>query len=112
MAHYRSGNQNPDGSWEYDLESYLQQQFSDRYFNRHNSVNHRNNIIKRFQDRNCICKGKCTGRRTKLMHTTMADIQHRMIVSPKKSLRRLSAQSSLILSINPVKGNFISIRIK
>lgn len=48
MAHYRRGSQNPDVSWEYNLESWIQQfkqRFPNRDFNHHCYVNRRKNII-------------------------------------------------------------------
>lgn len=96
MAHFRSGNRNPDGTWSYSLQSCIDQfieVFPDVEIAYSVFVNHKSVLVKRFADKHCICKGKPTGRPTVLTQDVMDDIQHRMEVSPKKSIAKLSAQT-------------------
>lgn len=96
MAHFRSATRNQDGVWVYSLNSCIEQfqeNFPDENIDRQYFTNHKNIIIKRFEDKNCICKGKSTGRPKVLTEDTVEDIRDRMDRSPKKSLRKLSAQT-------------------
>ncbi|XP_031333774.1 uncharacterized protein LOC116163798 [Photinus pyralis] len=98
MAHFRSGNRNPDGTWSYSLQSCIEQ-FSEEYpdVNIDYDVfkNHRSRLITRYENKHCICKGKSTGRPTVLSENVVNDIQQRTEQSPKKSISRLSAQTGL-----------------
>ncbi|XP_031338283.1 uncharacterized protein LOC116167171 [Photinus pyralis] len=98
MAHFRSGNRNPDGTWSYSLQSCIEQ-FSEEYpdVNIDYDVfkNHRSRLITRYENKHCICKGKSTGRPTVLSENVVNDIQQRMEQSSKKSISRLSAQTGL-----------------
>jgi hypothetical protein len=99
MAHFRSGTRNPDGSWNYSLQSCIEQ-FSEAfpevvieydYFKQHKYV-----LVKRYERKFCICKGKSTGRPTVLTENVVDDIQTRIERSPKKSVPRLAAQTGTI----------------
>lgn len=99
-AHYRSGTVNEDGTWTYSLRSCLNQfneAFPDVNIPYKTFVMHKSRIIDRFEGKNCICKGKSTGRPSILTEEVVADIQQRLEQSPTKSLRKLSAQSGLYL---------------
>lgn len=97
-AHYRSGAQNEDGTWTYSLQSCLHQfneNFPDANIPYKAFADRRSRIIKRFEGKNCICKGKSTGRPTVLTREVVDDIQQRLEQSPQKSLRKLSAQTGV-----------------
>jgi hypothetical protein len=93
MAHFRSGIRNPDGSWSYSLQSCIDQ-FSEAfpevarvydYFKQH-----KYELVKRYQRKFCICKGKSTTGRPVLTENVVDDIQTRIERSPKKSVPRLA----------------------
>lgn len=99
MAYFLSGTRNPDGSWRYSLQSCMDQ-FSEAfpeipieydYFKQH-----KYELVKRYQQKFCICKGKSTGRPTVLTENVVDDIQTRIERSPKKSVSRLAAQTGSI----------------
>lgn len=54
---------------------------------------HRAIVIKRFEEKHCICNGKPTGRPTDLAEDVANHIQSRMQFIPRKSLLQLSAQT-------------------
>ncbi|KAF5289572.1 hypothetical protein FQA39_LY15019 [Lamprigera yunnana] len=97
MAHFHSGTQNPDGTWSYALQSYSEQ-FSEAFsdFNIEYDVfnKHRLRLIKRYENKRCICKGRATVS----MEEVVNDIQQRIEQSPKKSILQLSAQTGTIKS--------------
>ncbi|KAJ8973887.1 hypothetical protein NQ317_019300 [Molorchus minor] len=97
MAHFRSGTRNPNGSWSYSIQSCIEQYFE--AFPEDNIPypvfkNHRLVLIKRYEEKHCICKGKSTGRPTILTENVVDDIRHRMERSPTKSVSQLSAQTA------------------
>ncbi|KAF5293002.1 hypothetical protein FQA39_LY13771 [Lamprigera yunnana] len=96
MAHFRSGTRNPDGTWSYSLQSCIEQ-FSEAFpiFNIDYDVfkKHRLRLIKRYENKHCICKGRSTGRPTVLTEEVVNNIQQRIDQSPKKSIPQLSAQT-------------------
>lgn len=96
-AHYRSGMRNEDGTWFYSLQSCIEQ-FEEEFPNVHIPykmfVQHKQRIVSHFENDNCICKNKSTGRPKVLTEETVNDLQRRIEQSPTKSLRKLSTQSS------------------
>ncbi|KAI4471505.1 hypothetical protein MML48_1g11817 [Holotrichia oblita] len=54
---------------------------------------HRDRIIERFEGKHCICERKSTGRPTVLTEDTVDDIRQWIEANPKKSIRKLAAQS-------------------
>lgn len=96
MAHYRSGSRNPDGTWTYSLASCIEQ-FSEAFPGVDIAYdvfkNHKHVLVKRFEEKHCICKGKSTGRPTVLTENVVEDIRTRMQRSPKKSVPQLAAQT-------------------
>lgn len=95
IAHYRSGTRNPDGNWTYSLQNCLEQfneQFPDANVPYDQFVQRRHRIINRFEEKHCICKGKSTGRASKLTENVLDDIQQRMDASPNKAVSKLSSQ--------------------
>lgn len=98
MAHFRSGTQNPNGTWSYSLQSCVQQYiqaFPDGDIPYDVFKNHRLVLIKRYEEKHCICKGKSTGRPTILTEDVVEDVRQRMQRSPKKSIPQLSAQTGI-----------------
>lgn len=96
MAHFRSATRNQDGTWSYSLRSCFDQfveAFPNENVNYDVFGHHKREIIKRFDRKNCICKDKSTGRPTILTEAIVNDLEERINQSPKKSLRKLSAQS-------------------
>ncbi|KAI4463269.1 rho-gtpase-activating protein lrg1 [Holotrichia oblita] len=96
MTHFRSATHNPDGSWTYSLESCIAQfneAFPDANIPYDVFVQHKRRVLDRFETKNCICTGKSTGRPSLLIQPAVDDIQQRIEDSPKKSLRKLSAQT-------------------
>ncbi|KAI4464043.1 piggybac transposable element-derived protein 4 [Holotrichia oblita] len=96
MVHFRSATHNPDGSWTYSLESCIAQfneAFPDANIPYDVFVQHKRRVLDRFETKNCICTGKSTGRPSPLTQPAVDDIQQRIEDSPKKSLRKLSAQT-------------------
>ncbi|KAI4455511.1 transposable element tc3 transposase-like protein [Holotrichia oblita] len=85
-----------DGPWSYSLQSCMQQ-----FYENYPDVvvpykvfsNHRDRIIERFESKHCICKGISTGRPTVLTEQIVDDIRQRIEATPKKSIRKLAAQS-------------------
>lgn len=59
---------------------------------------HKQMLVKRFEGKHCICKGKSTGRQTVLSENVVADVQVRIERSPKKSLSQLAVQTGMIQS--------------
>lgn len=99
-AHYRSGTHHEDGSWTYSLQSCMQQfheNYPDVVVPYKVFCNHRDRIIERFEGKHCICKGKSTGRPTVLTEETVVDVRQRIEASPKKSIRKLAAQTGMML---------------
>lgn len=98
MAHYRSATQDAEGNWSYSLPSCIDQfiqRFPDFDFD-YDSFRHRRHIIThRFEDKHCICKGKSTGRPTKLTEAVVDDIRQRVEHSPHKSVKKLSQQTGI-----------------
>ncbi|KAF5289026.1 hypothetical protein FQA39_LY03905 [Lamprigera yunnana] len=96
IARFRSGTRNPDRTWSYSLQSCIEQ-FSDAFpdFNIEYDVfkKHRLRLIKGYENKHCICKGRSTGRPTVLTEEVVNDIQQRIDQSPKKSIPQLSAQT-------------------
>ncbi|KAI4462405.1 hypothetical protein MML48_4g00015189 [Holotrichia oblita] len=98
MAHFRSATHNPDGSWTCSLESCIAQfneAFPDANIPYDVFVQHKRRVLDRFDTKNCICTGKSTGRPSFLTQPAVDDIQQRIEDSPKKSLRKLSAQTDV-----------------
>ncbi|KAF5297719.1 hypothetical protein FQA39_LY12050 [Lamprigera yunnana] len=93
MAHFCSGTRNPDGTWSYSLQSCIEQ-FSEDFpdFNIEYNVfkKHRLCLIKQYENKHCICKG----RSIVLAEEVVNDIQQ-IDQSPKKSIPHLSAQTVL-----------------
>ncbi|KAF5293735.1 hypothetical protein FQA39_LY03220 [Lamprigera yunnana] len=121
MSHFRSGTRNPDGTCSYSLQSCIEQ-FSEAFpeFNIEYDVfkNHRLPLIKRYENKHCICKGRSSGSPTVLTEEVVNDIQQRIDQSPKKSIPQLSAQTGLsigtcykalkkTLHVHPFKISFI-----
>lgn len=99
VAHFRSATQNADGSWTYSLPSCMQQfdvEFPDANVDYDAFVNRRNYVLERFNTKGCLCKGKSTGRPPVLNQEVLEDIQARIELSPKKSIRKLSTQTGTI----------------
>lgn len=96
MAHFRSGTHNEDGSWTYSLQSCIEQfttEYPDVDFD-YDTLRHRKCVlVKRFETKHCICKGKSSGRPTVLTDDVVDNIQQRMDHSPNKSVSQLSAQT-------------------
>lgn len=94
MAHFRSGTRNPDGSWRYlscieqFLEAFPNVNIGYDAFRQRKHV-----LVKRFEEKHCICKGKSIGTPTVLTYDI--DIQRRIEASPKKSVSQLAAQTGL-----------------
>lgn len=100
MAHFRSGTLNEDGTWTYSLQSCMEQfmlEFPEVDVDYDSFANRRHVLVKRFETKHCLCKGKPTGRPTILTEDVVNDIQQRMDQSPTKSVSKLSAQTGNIL---------------
>lgn len=98
MAHFRSGTRNEDGSWSYSLQSCMEQffeEFPDENIAYDNFKHHKSVLLKRYEEKHCICKGKPTGRPTVLTENVVQDIRQRMHRSPQKSIPQLSAQTGI-----------------
>ncbi|KAF5297642.1 hypothetical protein FQA39_LY11973 [Lamprigera yunnana] len=52
-------------------------------------------LVHRFEIKNCICKGKSTGRPSVLTENVIENIQERINRSPKKAVSQLSQQTGL-----------------
>ncbi|KAL1516167.1 hypothetical protein ABEB36_000086 [Hypothenemus hampei] len=101
MAHFRSGTRNPDGTWSYSLESCVDQfikAFPNEIVDYEVFGNHKRRIVSRFENKNCICREKSSGRPTVLQQPVLEDIQARMRASPQNSIRKLAAQTGLSFS--------------
>ena len=100
MAYFRSGTQNEDGLWTYSLQSCIEQ-FTLRFPNINVDyevfLNRKCVLLRRFETKHCICKGKSTGRPTVLTENVVNDIQQRMVHSPNKSVSKLSNQTGKFL---------------
>lgn len=95
-AHYRSGTLGADGEWSYSLQSCMaqfQQNYPDHIVSYKIFAQHRDRIIHRFETKNCICKGKSSGRPTILTDDVVDDVRQRIEASPNKSIRKLAAQT-------------------
>lgn len=95
-AHYRSGTHQEDGSWAYSLQNCMQQfreNYPDVVVSYKTFAKHRDRIIERFEGKQCICKGKSTGRPTILTEETVDDVRQRIEASPNKSIRKIAAQT-------------------
>lgn len=102
MAHFRSASRNQDGTWSYSLQSCFDQfveEFPNVNVNYEVFGHHKREIIKRFDRKHCICKGKSTGRPTILTEAVVNDLEERINQSPEKSVRRLSAQSGTLVRV-------------
>lgn len=99
-AHYRSAVRQEDGSWTYSLQSCLGQ-YNEKYPEHVVSskvfAQHKRRIVDRFENKNCICKGKSTGRPSVLTEEVVNDVRDRMVASPNKSIRKLAAQSGMYI---------------
>ncbi|KAF5301896.1 hypothetical protein FQA39_LY10551 [Lamprigera yunnana] len=65
MAHFRSHTLNPDRNWSYSLQSCIEQfmqQCPDEMIDYDIFKQHKCRLVHRFETKNCICKGKSTGR--------------------------------------------------
>lgn len=96
MAHFRSGIRNEDGLWTYSLQSCIEQfmtEFPDANIPYETFLNRKCVIVRRFETKHCICKGKSTGRPSVLTEVVINDVQQRMDHSPTKSVVKLSAQT-------------------
>ncbi|KAF5295941.1 hypothetical protein FQA39_LY12713 [Lamprigera yunnana] len=93
MAHFRSGTLNPDGNWSYSLQSCIEhfmQQYPDEMIEYDIFKQHKCRLVNRIETKNCICKGKSTGRPTVLTENVIENIQERINRSPKKAASQLS----------------------
>ncbi|KAF5293000.1 hypothetical protein FQA39_LY13769 [Lamprigera yunnana] len=108
MAHFRSGTFNPDRNWSYSLQSCIEQfmqQYPDEMIQYDIFKQHKCRLVHRFETKNCICKGKSTGRPTALTENVIENLQERINRSPKKAVSQLSQQTGLSKSLgdNPLK---------
>ncbi|KAF5305384.1 hypothetical protein FQA39_LY09213 [Lamprigera yunnana] len=98
MAHFRSGTLNPDGNWSYSLQSCIEQfmqQYPYEMIEYDIFKQHKCRLVHRFETKNCICKGKSTGRPTVLTENVIENIQERINRSPKKAVSQLSQQTDV-----------------
>lgn len=102
MAHFRSGTRNPDGSWSYSLQSCMEQ-YAEAFPGdnvSYSTFKHRKLVVvKKFEDKNCICKSKSSGRPTILSEDVLEDIRGRVVRSPNKSIPKLAAQSGIYAAL-------------
>ncbi|CAH1107732.1 unnamed protein product [Psylliodes chrysocephalus] len=93
-----SGSQNYDGTWSYSIQSSIQQ-FEERFpavqIEYDSFRHHRHILVQRFEPKNCICKGKGSGRSTIITEEVVQDVRIRMEQSPTKSVKKLAAQADL-----------------
>ncbi|KAF5273547.1 hypothetical protein FQA39_LY18745 [Lamprigera yunnana] len=97
MAHFRSGTLNPDGNWSYSLQSCIEQfmhQYPDEMIEYDIFKQHKCRLVHRFETKNCICKGKSTGRPTVLIENVIENIQERINRSLKKAVSQLGNKLS------------------
>lgn len=97
-AYFRTGICNENGVWNYSYQScreQFQERFPDAEFTNDTFVQHVRRIVDRFRNTASVCKGKSSGRPTVLTEEVVNDVQQRLEVSPRKSLRTLSAQTGL-----------------
>ncbi|KAF5301417.1 hypothetical protein FQA39_LY02146 [Lamprigera yunnana] len=100
MAHFQSGTLNPDGNWSYSLQSCIEQfmqQYPDEMIEYDIFKQHKCRLVRRFETKNCICKGKSTGRPTVLTENVIENIQERINRSPEKAVSQLFQQTGLSL---------------
>ncbi|KAF5283012.1 hypothetical protein FQA39_LY04883 [Lamprigera yunnana] len=100
MAHFRSGTLNPDRNWSYLQQScseQFMQQYPDEMIEYDIFKQHKCRLFHRFETKNCIWKGKSTGRPTVLIENVIENIQERINRSPKKAVLQLSLQTGLSL---------------
>ncbi|KAF5294289.1 hypothetical protein FQA39_LY13433 [Lamprigera yunnana] len=98
MVHFRSGTLNPDINWSYSLQSCIEQfmqQYPDEMIEYNIFKQRKYRLVHRFKTKNCICKGKSTGRSTVLTKNVIENIQERINQSPKKAVSQLSQQAGL-----------------
>ncbi|KAF5292036.1 hypothetical protein FQA39_LY14097 [Lamprigera yunnana] len=98
MAHFRSGTLNPDGNWSYSVQSCIEQfmqQYPAEIIEYDIFKQHKCTLVHRFETKNCICKGKLTGRPTVLTENLIENIQERINRNPKKAVSQLSQQTGL-----------------
>ncbi|KAF5301369.1 hypothetical protein FQA39_LY10767 [Lamprigera yunnana] len=69
---------------------------------------HKCTLVHRFETKNCICKGKSTGKPTVLTDNVIENIQERINRSPKKAVSQLSQQNGLSVGtcFKALKKNF------
>uniref|UniRef100_A0A1Y1K0G4 DUF4817 domain-containing protein n=1 Tax=Photinus pyralis TaxID=7054 RepID=A0A1Y1K0G4_PHOPY len=100
-AHFGSAVRNEDGTWSYSFRS-CREQFMEEYpdviISYKAFANHKTRIVDRFENKNCICKEKHTGRPLLRNDEVVQDVRQRMEASPKKSIRQLSAQAGVSYS--------------
>ncbi|KAF5302768.1 hypothetical protein FQA39_LY01948 [Lamprigera yunnana] len=108
MAHFRTGTFNADGNWSYSLQSCIEQfmqQYSDEIIEYDIFKQHKCRLVHQFETKNCICKGKSTGKPTVLTENVIENIQERINRSPKKAVSQLS-QQTLSNSVRPKRFTF------
>lgn len=96
MAYYRSGQQDENGEWVYSAEnSYAQflHQFPEEPMAFHVYQQHMRTVISRFTETGSVSAKQKSGRTKVVDEAVVANVQERMLASPKKSLRKLSAQT-------------------
>ncbi|KAF5273692.1 hypothetical protein FQA39_LY07382 [Lamprigera yunnana] len=101
MGHFRNGTLNSDGNWSYSLQSCIEQfmqQYPDEMIKYDIFKQHKCRLVDRCETKNCICKGKSTGRPTVLTENVIENIQERINRSPKKAVSQLSQQTGLSCS--------------
>lgn len=95
-AYFRSGELLPNGEWKYSTDS-CRHQFHDRFpemeFQYDVFARYVNRLITRFRETGSVSKKRPAGKPSLLTEEVLGDIQERFNVSPKKSLRQLSAQT-------------------
>lgn len=98
-AHFRSATRNEDRTWSYSVPLCIEQfaeAFPNEVVDYDIFAQHIRRVTARFETKNCICKGKSTGRPTILGDDVVEDIRERMDQSPNKSLRQLSQQTGTV----------------
>jgi hypothetical protein len=77
-AHFRSAVRQEDGSWKYSLQCCREQfdeEFPDNGFTYKQFAQQRDRIVNQFENKNCICKGKSSGRPTILTEERVEDVR-------------------------------------
>ncbi|KAF5298226.1 hypothetical protein FQA39_LY02650 [Lamprigera yunnana] len=104
MAHFRSDTLNPHGNWSYSVQSCIEQfmqQYPDEMIEYDIFKQRKCRLVHRFETKNCICKGKSTGRFTVLTENVIENIQERINRSPKKAVSQLSQLTEKTVNKHP-----------